>query len=120
MCISECEKRFDRPWGYYEILSDFPDHKVKRIVVYPNNRLSLQTHKFRIEHWIVISGEGTALVEDKEYALKTNSVIDIPCKSRHRLHNYSNQNLVIIEVQTGEYFGEDDIQRYEDDYGRIG
>jgi mannose-6-phosphate isomerase len=112
-------KKFNRPWGYYEVLSDAPDHKVKRIVVYPGGRLSLQSHKLRREHWLVVSGEGTAMVDGKEYPLKNNFVLDIPCKARHRVHNSSDQNLVIIEVQTGEYFGEDDIQRFEDDYGRI-
>jgi mannose-6-phosphate isomerase len=112
-------KKFNRPWGYYEVLSDAPDHKVKRIVVYPGGRLSLQSHKLRSEHWLVVAGEGTALVDGKEHPLKANCALDIPFKARHRVHNSSDQNLVIIEVQTGKYFGEDDIQRFEDDYGRI-
>jgi len=111
-------KKFKRPWGYYEVLSDAPDHKVKRIIVYPSGRLSLQSHKLRSEHWFIVSGEGMALVDDKKHLLKAGCVLDIPCKARHRVQNSSDKNLVIIEVQTGKYFGEDDIQRFEDDYGR--
>jgi mannose-1-phosphate guanylyltransferase/mannose-6-phosphate isomerase len=112
-------KKFKCPWGYYEVLSDASDHKVKRIVVEPGGRLSLQSHKLRNEHWFVVSGAGTASVNGKKHLLKAGCVLDIPTRSRHRVQNSSDKNLVIIEVQTGEYFGEDDIQRYEDDYGRV-
>jgi mannose-6-phosphate isomerase len=111
-------KKFKRPWGYYEILSDAPDHKVKRIVVAPDGRLSLQSHKLRNEHWFIVSGKGTASVDGKNHSLKTGCIVDIPRKSKHRVQNSSAENLVIIEVQTGKYFGEDDIERFADDYGR--
>lgn len=106
------------PWGYYEILSDASDHKVKRITVEPKGRLSLQRHKLRNEHWFVVAGYGSAVVEDEAFPLKAGSAFDIPALTRHRIQNSSTENLVIIEVQTGEYFGEDDIERFEDDYGR--
>ena len=108
-----------RPWGYYEVLSDAPDYKVKLIVVEPKGRLSLQSHKLRKEHWFIVSGKGIASVDGKDYSVQNGSVVDIPSKKTHRLENSSAENLVIIEVQTGEYFGEDDIERFEDDYGRV-
>ncbi len=107
-----------RPWGYFEVLSDAPDHKVKRIVVSPGGILSLQHHKLRSEHWFIVSGKGIASVDGKDYSVRSGSTVDIPAKKTHRLENSFAENLVIIEVQTGEYFGEDDIERLEDKYGR--
>ena len=108
-----------RPWGYFEVLSDAPNHKVKRIVVEPGGILSLQRHKLRSEHWFVVAGKGIASVDGKDYSVQAESTVDIPVKKTHRLENSSAENLVIIEVQTGEYFGEDDIERLEDKYGRV-
>jgi mannose-6-phosphate isomerase len=108
-----------RPWGYFEVLADAPDHKVKRIVVEPGGILSLQLHKLRSEHWFVVSGKGVASVDGKDYPVQEGSAVDIPAKKTHRLKNLSTQNLVIIEVQTGESFSEDDIERLEDKYGRV-
>jgi mannose-6-phosphate isomerase len=108
-----------RPWGYFEVLFDAPDHKVKRIVVEPGGILSLQRHKLRSEHWFIVSGKGIASVDGKDYSVQSGSAVDIPLKKPHRLENSSDENLVIIEVQTGEYFGEDDIERLEDKYGRV-
>ena len=107
-----------RPWGYFEVLSDAPNHKVKRIVVEQGGVLSLQRHKLRSEHWFVVSGKGIASVDGKDYSVQNGSTVDIPSKKTHRLENSSAENLVIIEVQTGKYFGEDDIERLEDKYGR--
>ena len=112
-------KKFNRPWGHYEVLSDAPDHKVKRIVVEPKGRFSLQSHKLRSEHWFVVSGEGMAMVDEEKHQLKAGCTLDIPFGARHRVQNSSDKNLVIIEIQTGNYFGEDDIQRFADDYGRV-
>lgn len=112
-------KKMTRPWGYYETISEASNYHVKKIVVEPERRLSLQSHKLRNEHWFIVSGRGQALVGDKSVLLETGSAIDIPKQTRHRVQSFSGENLVIIEVQTGEYFGEDDIERYEDDYGRI-
>ncbi|MGV8058138.1 MAG: phosphomannose isomerase type II C-terminal cupin domain [Smithellaceae bacterium] len=111
-------KKINRPWGYYEVLAEASNHKVKKIVVEPNGRLSLQSHKLRREHWFVVAGHGRAVVDGTELPLCAGSVIDIPALARHRVQNSSTENLIIIEVQTGEYFGEDDIERFEDDYGR--
>jgi mannose-6-phosphate isomerase len=108
-----------RPWGYFEVLSDAPNHKVKRIVIEPGGILSLQRHKLRSEHWFVVSGKGIASIDGKDYSVQNGSTVDIPSKKTHRLENSSAENLVIIEVQTGEYFGEDDIERLEDKYGRV-
>jgi len=113
------ETRNKRPWGYYQVLSDTPDHKVKRIVVEKGGCLSLQRHKQRSEHWYTVAGEGHATVDGIVIALRQGIAVDIPQGAAHRLENISTGNLVIIEVQTGTYFGEDDIERLEDKYGRI-
>lgn len=108
-----------RPWGFYEVLSDQPDHKVKRMSVYPGKRLSLQRHRRRSEHWHVIRGEGIVTIEGRDSRLKPGDSIDIPLGALHRVRNPGDETLVFIEVQRGDYFGEDDIERLEDDYGRV-
>lgn len=113
------EKKNIRPWGYYQILSDAPDHKVKRIVVAPGGQLSLQRHKLRSEHWYAIAGEGIAIINGRDQTLCAGCAVDIPQGVMHRLENISTTDLVIIEVQAGTYFGEDDIERLEDKYGRV-
>lgn len=107
-----------RPWGYYQVLSDEPDHKVKRIVVYPGKRLSLQRHRRRAEHWYIVNGEAIVTRNDEELNLKAGQSVDIPRGAAHRVMNPGTENMALIEVQTGDYFGEDDIERLEDDYGR--
>ena len=109
-----------RPWGYYEVLEDRPLHKVKRIVVHPGQRLSLQMHHRRAEHWLVIGGVGLVTRDDDEILVSSGEAIDIPRGARHRIRNPGDEPCVFIEVQTGDYFGEDDIIRFEDDYGRAG
>jgi len=117
--ILEKEKREDhRPWGYYQILADEPCHKVKRIHVYPGKRLSLQRHNRRSEHWHIIEGEGIATIDDKSITCKTGQSVEVSRSTLHRIENNGNSTLVFIEVQSGDYFGEDDIERVEDDYGR--
>jgi mannose-6-phosphate isomerase len=108
-----------RPWGFYEVLSDEEDHKVKRITVEPGKRLSLQRHKLRREHWFVVNGESVVRVGDNETKVTDGQAIDIPQGSLHRIENTGMERLVYIEIQLGSYFGEDDIERVEDDYGRI-
>ena len=108
-----------RPWGFYEVLSDEKDHKVKRITVEPDKRLSLQRHKQRREHWFVVQGESVVTVGDKEIKAVSGQAIDIPQGALHRIANTGKERLVYIEVQLGSYFGEDDIERVEDDYGRV-
>ena len=107
-----------RPWGHFLVLTDEPDHKVKRIVVRPGQRLSLQRHSRREEHWFVVRGEALVTVDGTEVALSPGGAIDIPRGALHRIFNRGGGELVFIEVQRGDYFGEDDIERREDDYGR--
>ena len=119
--IIDSTKREDkRPWGYYKVLADEIDHKVKRIVVFPSGELSLQRHKRRSEHWHVIKGEALVTLDDKQILVKTGESIDIPCGSKHRVANVSDKEIAFIEIQLGSYFGEDDIERFEDKYGRAG
>lgn len=107
-----------RPWGWYRVLEDAPDHKVKRIVVYPGKRLSLQRHNRRDEHWYVVRGRAVAIRDDERIPLEPGGAVDIARGAAHRIENPGADDLAFIEVQTGEYFGEDDIERVEDDYGR--
>ena len=107
-----------RPWGYYEILTEKSDHKVKRVTVEPGKRLSLQRHRRRSEHWCIISGEGLVTIDGNDTLLKTGQSIDINCGAIHRITNNTDRDVVFIEVQRGDYFGEDDIERLEDDFGR--
>ncbi len=107
-----------RPWGFYEILSDDVDHKVKRITVYPGRRLSYQRHFRRSEHWFVIKGKAVVTRDDEDIELMAGRAVDLPVGTWHRVQNPGGEDLVFIEVQTGDYFGEDDIERSEDDYGR--
>jgi mannose-6-phosphate isomerase-like protein (cupin superfamily) len=108
-----------RPWGYYVVLSDLPDHKVKRIVVWPGKRLSLQSHRLRSEHWTIIAGSPVVTVNGEEIPMQVGQSIDIPVGAEHRIYNPGQDPVVFIEVQMGVYFGEDDIVRFEDDFGRF-
>lgn len=108
----------ERPWGYFEVLEDRTTHKTKRIVVYSGQRLSYQSHTKREETWVFVKGEGTAVIDGADYPVKTGAVIKIPINAKHRIKNTGEGHLEFIEVQNGSYFGEDDIIRYEDDYGR--
>ena len=107
-----------RPWGYFVVLSDEPDHKVKRIVVKPGTRLSYQRHQKRREHWYVVKGEALVTLDGREIPLKAGESLEIPRTSWHRVANTGREDMAFIEVQTGEYFGEDDIERQADDFGR--
>jgi mannose-1-phosphate guanylyltransferase / mannose-6-phosphate isomerase len=107
-----------RPWGSFTVLEDADDCKVKRLVVRPGGVLSLQRHKHRSEHWTVVSGSATVRVGDDEQVLGANQTVQIQAGNLHRLENHGNDDVHIIEVQTGTYFGEDDIERLEDIYGR--
>ena len=107
-----------RPWGWYRVIDDSDDHKVKEIQVNPKSRLSLQSHSKRSEVWTVIKGEALVTIDSKTFLLKKNESTFIPAGSVHRLENQLDKPLSIIEIQTGSYFGEDDIKRFEDDYNR--
>jgi mannose-1-phosphate guanylyltransferase/mannose-6-phosphate isomerase len=107
-----------RPWGTYTVLEEGDRFKMKRIVVKPNAQLSLQMHHHRSEHWIVVSGCAEIVNGDRVISLQPNESTYIPAGHKHRLKNPGVMDLVLIEVQCGEYLGEDDIVRFEDVYGR--
>jgi mannose-1-phosphate guanylyltransferase/mannose-6-phosphate isomerase len=107
-----------RPWGSYTILEDEHDCKVKRLVVKPGQVLSLQLHHRRSEHWTVVKGTAKVRLGDDEFLLQQNQSTYIPVETLHRLENPGTEDVHLIEVQTGDYFGEDDIERFEDIYGR--
>lgn len=118
--ILEKNQREDvRPWGRFEVLIDDKSYKVKKITVHPGERLSYQRHRWRKEHWYVVSGSAIVTRDGINYELKEGESIDIPALSWHRIANKGTDDLVFIEIQTGDYFGEDDIERIEDDYGRV-
>jgi translation elongation factor P/translation initiation factor 5A/mannose-6-phosphate isomerase-like protein (cupin superfamily) len=106
------------PWGRWEVLLDAPDHKVKRITVDPGKRLSYQKHFKRQEHWYVVSGQALVTLDGEDIPLTSGQSVDIHQEAAHRVANPGETPLVFIETQTGSYFGEDDIVRLEDDYGR--
>ena len=107
-----------RPWGSFTVLEDAADCKVKRLVVKPGGVLSLQRHKYRSEHWTVVQGTAKVRIGDEEFLLERNQSAYIPVETLHRLENPTDQDIALIEVQCGDYFGEDDIVRLEDVYGR--
>jgi mannose-6-phosphate isomerase len=110
----------ERPWGNYTVLDDdAPDHKVKRLVVHPGKRLSYQRHSQRAEHWFIVAGTATVTLDGNVIQVHAGEAIDIPLESAHRVANEGDTDVVLIEVQRGTYFGEDDIVRLEDDYGRL-
>ncbi|MFY8274476.1 mannose-1-phosphate guanylyltransferase/mannose-6-phosphate isomerase [Pseudoalteromonas sp. SSDWG2] len=107
-----------RPWGHYQVLNEGDNFKVKRIVLNAKGRLSLQAHQHRSEHWVVVSGEVEVTVEQHQHPLRSGQSIYIEAGQKHRLCNTGKAPAVIIEVQNGAYLGEDDIERFDDDYGR--
>lgn len=111
-------ERGERPWGTYTVLEENKSYKIKRIEVNPGQRLSLQMHHHRSEHWIVVSGSARVVCGEREYVVNVNESTFIPIGAQHRLENRGVIPLIIIEVQSGEYLGEDDIVRFQDDYQR--
>jgi mannose-6-phosphate isomerase-like protein (cupin superfamily) len=107
-----------RPWGRYDVLADEASHKVKRLTVDPGHRLSYQRHHRRAEHWFVVEGDALVTLDGVEHVVATGEAIDIPRGAAHRVENKGPVPLVLVEVQHGSYFGEDDIERLSDDYGR--
>ena len=116
---SETSLKCHRPWGWYEILTNGIGYQVKRIVLKPKAIISLQSHKFRSEHWIIVEGSGKVTLDKKIKNLNDGESIFIPANSLHRLENIGKKLLIVIEVQIGSYLGEDDIIRYEDIYSRV-
>jgi mannose-1-phosphate guanylyltransferase len=107
-----------RPWGTYSVLEEGQNFKIKRIEVKPSASLSLQMHRHRSEHWIVVKGTAHVVNGEQQLTLQTNQSTYIPAGHKHRLSNPGTTDLVMIEVQSGDYLGEDDIVRFEDQYGR--
>ena len=111
-------EKSERPWGRYEVLQEGATYKVKSIHVNPGKRLSYQRHQKRSEHWYVTDGSGEVTLDGKVQVVSRGSIIEIPQGMLHRISNTGSSELILIEVQTGSYFGEDDIERLEDDFGR--
>ena len=109
----------ERPWGRFYVLHNESNYKIKKIEVEPGHRLSYQYHNFRSEFWVIINGEAKINIDGVESKFSKGQTITIPIGAKHRIQNNREEKLVFIEVQTGTYFGEDDIQRYEDDYDRV-
>lgn len=108
-----------KPWGSFSTLEEGPGYKIKRLVVQPGQRLSLQKHRHRAEHWLVVAGTATVVRGDRRLTLRQRECTVIPRQAWHRIENHGRTPVVIIEVQHGSYLGEDDIVRQQDDYGRI-
>jgi mannose-6-phosphate isomerase len=116
----EVPARFDRrPWGTYTVLDEGPGYKVKRIEVSPGKRLSYQKHSQRTEHWVVVQGSAHVTIEGSEMTVQTGETVDIALGAAHRVENRGDETLIFIEVQRGNYLGEDDILRLQDDFGRV-
>jgi mannose-6-phosphate isomerase-like protein (cupin superfamily) len=112
------ENIVERPWGTYQTIVEGDGYKVKRIIVYPDSQLSLQSHNHRSEHWIMVEGEGIVTCGDRQITLKKDDSVYIKVGEKHRMSNFTDKKLIFVEVQNGDYLGEDDIVRYEDIYGR--
>lgn len=108
-----------RPWGSFKVIHDGSKFKVKIIEVLPGKRLSYQRHSRRAERWTVVSGEANVIIDGSESIHSPGDVVMIGLGQKHRLINDRTEVLILVEVQIGEYFGEDDIERFEDDFGRV-
>lgn len=107
-----------RPWGSFTVLADLPHCKVKRIQVMPGQRLSLQMHYKREEHWIITQGEPDIVLGEETKTYRKGDYVFIPKQTKHRIANTGKEPVEFVEVQLGDYFGEDDIVRFQDDYNR--
>ncbi len=108
----------ERPWGSFTVLHTDSSHQIKKLVVNPGMRLSLQSHKYRAEHWFIVSGSGLVQIENESIKVQQHNSVDIPIGAMHRIACTSFDPLVFVEVQTGISFDENDITRHEDDFGR--
>jgi mannose-6-phosphate isomerase-like protein (cupin superfamily) len=113
-------ERTTRPWGHYIVLGGQTDHQVKRIVVAPGKRPSYQRHQYRAEHWFIVAGDGKVTIDDEVRSVTAGDSVEVALGAAHRIENVGERDLVFIEIQHGSYFGEDDIIRVEDDFGRAG
>ena len=116
--ITVADNNSERPWGRYEVLSSSEIHQVKNVYVHPGKRLSYQRHEKRAEHWFIVSGEARITLDGDSFEMSAGDSIDIEIGVAHRIENIGSEELIFTEVQTGTYFGEDDIERLEDDFGR--
>lgn len=116
----EADERYrETPWGSWTVLDDKDNFKVKKIIIKPGHRLSYQKHMKRQENWFIVQGEAEVTLNDDKKRLSHGDFIYIPFEAKHRIANISKtEDLIFIEIQRGTYFGEDDIVRFEDDYGR--
>ena len=114
----ETIERTERPWGWFETVSEVPDNKIKRIGVLPGQQLSLQKHRHRSEHWVVVRGTAQVTVGARVFDLGVGGHCDIALGEVHRIANRTTELVEVVEVQFGAYLGEDDIVRLQDDYGR--
>jgi mannose-1-phosphate guanylyltransferase/mannose-6-phosphate isomerase len=113
-------EKVERPWGWYINVKETPNQfKIKHICVYPNKRLSLQMHYRRSEHWVIVKGQAKVQVGKDDLLLHANQSVYIPKECLHRIENVGNENVEFVETQIGDYLEEDDIVRYEDDFGRL-
>jgi mannose-6-phosphate isomerase len=118
--VTDNSPRYDeRPWGNFTVLDEGAGYKVKRIVVLPGKRLSYQKHARRAEHWMVVGGQAKVTLDGNDIILNLGEYIDIPIGAAHRVENPGGEDLIFIEVQRGDYLGEDDIVRLQDDFGRV-
>lgn len=108
----------ERPWGSFTVLDEGEGYKVKRIEVLPGKRLSYQQHARRAEHWMIVQGTSRITLDGREQIIGTGETVDVPTGARHRIENPGDEKLIFIEIQRGDYLGEDDIVRFDDDFGR--
>ena len=109
----------ERPWGSFTVLDEGANYKVKRIEVLPGKRLSYQKHARRAEHWMIVQGTARFTLDDQELIVAIGETVDIPIGAAHRVENPGPEKLIFIEIQRGDYLGEDDIVRLSDDFGRL-
>ena len=109
----------ERPWGSFKVLDEGNSYKVKRIEVLPGKRLSYQKHAQRAEHWMVVLGSAKVTLDGRELVVRLGETVDVPVGAAHRIENTGYERLIFIEIQRGNYLGEDDIVRLQDDFGRI-
>jgi mannose-1-phosphate guanylyltransferase/mannose-6-phosphate isomerase len=111
-------ERVNKPWGFYKVIEKKEKYLIKKLVVFPRKRLSLQSHKHRCEHWIAVKGVAKVIIEDKEFTLEEREHTFINVGEKHRLENPREEILEIIEIWIGDILSEDDIKRFSDDFGR--
>ena len=109
----------ERPWGNYTVLGGGDGYQVKQIMVNPGKRLSYQRHAHRSEHWLIVGGSGEVVLDGVTREVTVGDAVDVPIEGSHRIGNTGIETLTFIEVQLGDYLGEDDIERLEDDFGRV-